>query len=586
MSEPYQLTLHDYLDMAQRRAGLIAATFVGVLLIGLGITVAMPPVYQSTATIVIESQQVPTDMVQATVTSYADERIEIIKQRVMTRENLLRIIDKYQLYDSLGRGLNKTTPSEAIDEMRNRIDVTLVTANVQNRAKGAGTIAFKLSYEDRKPDVAQKVTNDLVTLFLDENVKARTERASQTTEFLSQEATKLKTELETLEKQIADYKLANGNALPENITLNTNTIQRQESDLRSLDADSRAAQEELRSLELELSGAKAGLLSSNTAQTKSPELELTTARDELARLQATYTDNHPDVRAIKRKIAGLEKALAAGPKASADGGIRTAADLQVARIETRIKSTRERIAEIGRQQAALRGGISAAESHIMKAPQVERGLAALTRDYQNAQKKYDEIRAKQMTAQVAENMEGEQRAERCRHTGDGVQLLLRQVHVRGQIEPLAQNGEHFAQLDRVNPQVLFEVGIEVKHIHRVTSHLGEDVADFQLCRRHNQMLSVSLWASYCTVTRSMSPTRRAMISNPCDTPVAWMQPPTFTDATAGSGCSTAAMSSPARTVQCEKFHTVRPGQLDALRNASFTPHRKVKAASVDAPAFA
>lgn len=412
MSEPYQLTLRDYLDMARRRAGLIALTFVGVLVVGLGITMAMPPVYQSTATIVIESQQVPTDMVQATVTSYADERIEIIKQRVMTRENLLRIIEKYRLYESLGRGLNKTTPSEAIDEMRARIAVTLVTANVQNRNKGAGTIAFKLSYEDRKPDIAQKVTNDLVTLFLDENVKARTERASQTTEFLSQEATKLKTELETLEKQIADYKISNGNALPENITLNTNTIQRLEADLRSLDADSRAAQEELRSLELELAGAKAGLLSTNSAQTKSPELELTTARDELARLQATYTDNHPDVRAIKRKIAGLEKALAAGPQTGGGDGIRTAADLQVARIETRIKSTRERIAQIGRQQASVRGGIAAAEGQVLKAPQVERGLAALSRDYQNAQKKYDEIRAKQMTAQVAENMEGEQRAER------------------------------------------------------------------------------------------------------------------------------------------------------------------------------
>jgi polysaccharide biosynthesis transport protein len=414
MTESYQLTLRDYLAMARRRAWIIGIIFTLVLSVGLVVTMMIPPTYESTGTIVIESQQVPTDMIQATVTSFADERIEIIKQRVMTRENLLRIIEKHQLFKGPEYEGSKITPSDMIDQMRQRIRVVLVNANVQGRG-GRGTIAFKVSFEHRRPDLAQRVANELVTLFLDENVKVRTERATQTTVFLSQEATKLKTELETLESQIASYKLENGTALPENVTINATAIQRMESDLRSLEGEARSANEELRALELELAGAKAGLGAAGASQTaRNPEQELQLARAELTRLSSLYTDNHPDVRAARRKVESLEKSAPNTPPAAApgSGNLQTTGDLQVARIENRIASTRNRIGLINQQQNAIRGRIGMAEQQLMKAPQVERGLAALTRDYQNAQKKYDEIRAKQMTAQVAENLEDDQKAER------------------------------------------------------------------------------------------------------------------------------------------------------------------------------
>jgi succinoglycan biosynthesis transport protein ExoP len=412
MSEMYQLTLRDYVSMVRRRGWISAAIFSIVLTTGLVITMLIPPVFQSTGTIVIESQQVPVDLVQATVTSFADERIEVIKQRVMTRENLLQIIEKYSLFKSPEFEGSKITPSEMIDQMRRQIQVILVNANVQNRgSKGtSGTIAFKVVVENRHPELAQRVANELVTLFLDANVKVRTERASQTTVFLTQEATKLKTDLEALEAQIAGYKSENGAALPENVAVNTNSIERMESDLRALEAESRSANEELRALELELSGAKAGVGAGGTNQARSPEEELRVAKSELSRLAALYTDNHPDVRAARRKVEALERSA---PQTSSSGsGIQNTGDMQVARIENRISSARGRIKLISQQQSTIRSRMSTAEQQLLKAPQVERGLSALTRDYQNAQKKYDEIRAKQMTAQVAENMEDDQKAER------------------------------------------------------------------------------------------------------------------------------------------------------------------------------
>jgi polysaccharide biosynthesis transport protein len=227
MAVEYELTLGDYLSIIKRRAWYLAGAFVGVFGISLAVAILLPPVYQSTGTILIESQQVPLDLVPASVTSFADERIEVIRQRVMTRENLLRIIDKYRLFADEKRSL---TVSEKIDEMRNAILITLVNANIKGRGQAA--IAFKLSFDHRQADIASKVANELVTLFLNENIKQRTERAAETTEFLAGEAAKLKAELEKVEAQLAAYKQEHGNALPQHQELRMAMISRTEAELK------------------------------------------------------------------------------------------------------------------------------------------------------------------------------------------------------------------------------------------------------------------------------------------------------------------------------------------------------------------
>jgi uncharacterized protein involved in exopolysaccharide biosynthesis len=141
--------------------------------------------------------------------------------------------------------------------------------------------------------------------------------------------------------------------------------------------------------------------------------ELQKARAEVVRLSAIYTENHPDVKAAKRRVESMEEAAAAESAAPASRAKKPAAvGSTVARMDRRIASLRERLQVIDRQRANVRSKLGQMDVALVKSPQVERGLAGLTRDYQNAQKKYEEIVAKKMTAQVAENLEEEQKAER------------------------------------------------------------------------------------------------------------------------------------------------------------------------------
>lgn len=411
MAAEYELTLNDYLSILRRRAVHMGVAFAVILGVALVVAVGIPPIYQSTGTILVESQQIPTDFVQASGTTLADERIEVIKQRVMTRENLLRIIDKYKFFANGGSSL---TSSEKIDEMRNQIVIELLSANVKGNRRGQATIAFKLSFEHRNPEIAHRVANELVTLFLDENVKSRTERASETTEFLTQEADKLKVELEKLENQLATYKQQHGNALPEHMQLRMNMASRTESEIKEVERDHKAAQEELRYLEVELSAARSGLTSrsASTPNASSPAQELNNLKSEYAKLLAAYKEAHPDVRALKRKIEALEAAGPAPAAANSDKTNSESVNLDIARAQARIAAANSRINSLAAQSRSLRGKLGAYEGEIIQTPQVERGLITLMRDHENAQKKYEEIRAKQMSAQINESLEQENKAER------------------------------------------------------------------------------------------------------------------------------------------------------------------------------
>lgn len=215
-------TLGDYISIAWRRKFHILIPFITVLSVTVAAVFLLPPVYKSTGTILIESQQIPEELIQSTVTSFADERIQVIKQRIMTSQQLLGIIRKFNLYED---EINSTPRSEILEDMRERIAIARVSANLSNKRRGASAlIAFTVSFEHRYPGTAQKVANELVTLFLDENIRTRTARAEETSEFLKKESERLGAQIAEMEAQIANFKQENEGSLPESLRLNLERV--------------------------------------------------------------------------------------------------------------------------------------------------------------------------------------------------------------------------------------------------------------------------------------------------------------------------------------------------------------------------
>lgn len=406
MATEYEFTLTDYLSILKRRWLQMLAVFIVVLLTAIAVAMLMAPVYKSTGTILVEAQQIPVDVIKATVTGYADERIEVIKQRVMTRDNLYRIINKYKLYP---RKIDSETTSTLIDFMRQSISVDILNADVQNANGGKATIAFKVGFEYEKPDVAHKVANEIVTLFLDENVKARTLKATETTEFLTQEVGNLKKELENVENRVATYKQQNSDSLPEHMELYMGMLHQSELDIKEIDRDYKSTQEELRYLDVDFATANASAKKTTVKGNASEELNKAKANLEIA--QATYKDTHPAVRALKRQIENLEKTSGSNVDENMDKPDLDS-QLVLGKIRAQIEAGKVRLNSLAQQKKSTQDKIAQLQAQVIKSPLVEKGLSGLMRDYENAKSKYEEVKSKQLNAKIAENLEQENKAER------------------------------------------------------------------------------------------------------------------------------------------------------------------------------
>ena len=297
------LDLGDYLAAFKRRRNLIFLVAGLVFLVGLVTAFVWPPTYKASATILIEEQEIPTDLIRSTVTSYAAQRIETISQRVMSRSNLLEVIEKYELYE---RDRRLKTIEEVLQNMRADISLDMMNAEVMDPRTGrlgVATIAFTLGFKSENPKQALDVANELTTLYLNENLKSRTEKAAETYDFLTAEAERLSTEILQLEQTLADFKEQNINTLPELRDLNNRILERTEQEITNVDNRIRSLEER----KILLQGQLGQLEPYGSGEVMSPTTRLEELRTSYISLASRYSPDHPAVLRVKREIRALEK---------------------------------------------------------------------------------------------------------------------------------------------------------------------------------------------------------------------------------------------------------------------------------------
>lgn len=412
--EQEEAPLSYYWEVAKRRFPLMVIVAFLIFAAATVVAIALPPMYESSATILIESQQIPSDLVKSTVTGYADERIEVLRQQVMTRDNLLNIINKYGLFKGGG---NNESPTDMVDTLRKRVTVQTVDSTVPGRRgrNNQGAIAFSISYEDPNPATAQKVAQELVNLFLNKNITTRTQRAEDTTIFLSDQAKDFDRQVTATEKKIAAYKAQYKDSLPENLSLNRSSLEQAQKDL-----DNTVRTE--RSLEQQNTYLRLGSRALGSAGDKSGDTsDLASLKAKLSSLLGVYGPAHPDVIALKKRIAAIEAAQSKNTTSAVQDAESTKDDIkalansgdpQSIQLAAQLASNEATLEDLRNTEKQLRAKITNLHHDIDQTPQVEQGLLQMQRDYQNALSKYREIKSKELEAQVSQNLEEEQKAER------------------------------------------------------------------------------------------------------------------------------------------------------------------------------
>lgn len=306
--------LRDYLAAAKHRRKLLIPIFALILLGVVLVAMLLPPRFRSAGTILIEQQEMPQELVRSTVTSYADQRVQVISKRVMTTETLLNIIRRYDLYP---KQRAKDSREALLNRMREDIGLKMISADVIDPRSGrptSATIAFEVSYISGSADTAAKVANELTTLYLNENLNNRTQLARDATSFLEAEGDRLSRQIADLEAKLAQFKDKNFQKLPEVTTLNMTLLDRTNEQLRSEQSRKDALEQQLVYLQAQLAQLKptSAVYSDTGERITSSADRLKMARSQLDAARALYAPDHPDVIRLEREVQGLEKGVANG----------------------------------------------------------------------------------------------------------------------------------------------------------------------------------------------------------------------------------------------------------------------------------
>ncbi|MGZ3536793.1 MAG: Wzz/FepE/Etk N-terminal domain-containing protein, partial [Thermodesulfobacteriota bacterium] len=167
------------MDIGFRRKWYIIIPLVICVLGSYGVCKYLPKVYKATTLILVQPQAIPENYVRATLTDTVANRLNTISQEILSRTRLEKVIQEFELYPKI----RKTRPLEEVVEiMRKAIEV-----KVQEPRRDATTNSFSISYEGEEPKIVMLVTNKLASLFIEENLRVREDRAEGTSEFLSKE---------------------------------------------------------------------------------------------------------------------------------------------------------------------------------------------------------------------------------------------------------------------------------------------------------------------------------------------------------------------------------------------------------------
>jgi len=334
--------LLGYLAIARQRRVWLIASFALGLLVTVALALFLPSRFRSAGTILIEQQEMPQELVRSTVTSYADERVQVISKRVMTTETLLGIIRRYDLY---AKERATDTREALLAKMRKDIGLKMISADVIDPRSGhptSATIAFEVAFTSRNPDLAAKVANELTTLYLNENLNNRTQLARDAATFLESEGDRLNHRIGELEAELARFKDKHFHQLPELTQLNMQLLDHTDEELRTQAARQASLEQQKVYLEAQLAQIKPNsVVFSETGErilTSNDRLKM--ARSQLDSARASYGPDHPDVVRLQRQVDGLEKELSAKDKSGSAG----AGDADRNDLQRRLENTRAALA--------------------------------------------------------------------------------------------------------------------------------------------------------------------------------------------------------------------------------------------------
>jgi polysaccharide biosynthesis transport protein len=434
-------TLGHFVGIFTRRRWWILVPFCCITLLTIAALSTLPNRYTSTATLLVVQQQVPQRYVVPNSTTDVTSALQAMKQEVLSRTQLLRMINDFGLYPKQRK---RFAPEELIALMLSNIDIVPINETAAQPQKDKDFDAFRISFTTENALLAQQVTNTLTSLFINEYLRTGTEQSINTTNFLHRQVEEKGHLLETQEEKLKNFKLRYVGELPEQQQGNLGILTGLQGQLRDTMASLNRAQQQRPVLEAQLEATPrrrpmidTGALAAIPGNPNAGLTPLETAQNDLARLEGTrselqskgYTPQHPDVVTNKREISKAEEKVkrlraaappsekgrpSAGPAAGAPPSIDAGDDPAVVQLKASLEANRIEIASLAGEGTRLKALIGQYENRLNQTPVREQEQASILRDTETLRLEYGDLQKKEQESQLATNLEKQQGGQQFR----------------------------------------------------------------------------------------------------------------------------------------------------------------------------
>jgi polysaccharide biosynthesis transport protein len=423
--------LEDYWAVVGRRRWWILLPLFVCWAVVWGLSRVLPAVYQSEALILVEQQKVPEQYVVPNVSVSLQDRLQSMTQQILSRTRLQQTINRFHLYSSHHSLSGLMQLEDPVEQMRKDIQIELVAPP----GRPGELTAFKIRYSAGSRELAQQVNSELTSLFIEENLKSQQQLSESTTAFLDNQLADARAKLEEQENKVRAFKAKHFGDLPSQLASNVEILSGLQAQLQSTQRALDMANQQrlyLESLLQQYQSVQASLGAGGSTVTSPQALakELTDLRIHLEDERSIYTDDHPDVIALKDKIAKTEKLkkeiedeIASNQKTSKVGNpfgpdaaeqVQHGSPTSMMQIQSQLTANQLEIHNDQQHEKDLESQISAYQVRLNMTPETEQELADVSRGYEESKSNYNSLLQKQMQSQLATSLEQRQQGEQFR----------------------------------------------------------------------------------------------------------------------------------------------------------------------------
>lgn len=380
-----------YWSLILRRLPVMLALFL-VCFVSASVTaLKLPETYQTSAQLLVEEPQIPDSMVGALVQTDANQQLQVIEQKLLTRANMLDIARKFDVFENIRR----MNPDEIVLAMEGGTSIR------RTGGRGQATL-MSVGFEARNGRIAADVVNEYVTLILQESSDFRMSRAENTLTFFEQEVERLSEDLDVQSTRIVEFKNENSDALPGDLAFRQNRQTLLQERQGRLEREVAALEKQRRDL-VSIFESTGQVNAENLVPLTPEEEQLEKLRFDLQQALTVYSETHPRISMLRNRIAQMEETIKARAPVTDTAGETpsrpvTMLDLTLAEMDQRLISLRDELSNVNEELDELAVSIQATAGNAIT-------LSALDRDFENIQARYNEALRNLNQARVNERIE-------------------------------------------------------------------------------------------------------------------------------------------------------------------------------------